>query len=89
MTPILDRIRSKGGDVVRDGFRFSLRQGRLTPDAVAWVKANLDAVKREVWPQFDDWQERAAIMEHDGGLPREQAELAAYACMEGRYADAA
>lgn len=86
---ILARIRANGGDVTRDGYRFSLRQGRLTLDAVAWVKANLDAVKREVWPQFDEWQERAAIMEFDGGLSREEAEQAALACMEGRYADAA
>lgn len=86
---ILARIRANGGDVTRDGYRFSLRQGRLTLDAVAWVKANLDAVKREVWPQFDEWQERAAIMEFEAGLSREEAEQAALACMEGRYADAA
>jgi hypothetical protein len=75
---ILARIRAHGGDVTRDGVRFSLRQGQLTPDAVAWVKANLDAVKREAWPDFDHWQERAAIREFDGGMTREEAEAAAY-----------
>lgn len=86
---ILARIRAHGGDVTRNGFRFSLRQGRLTQDGVAWVKANLDAVKREAWPAFDDWQERAAIMEFEGGMSREQAELAAYQCVEGNRAHAA
>lgn len=83
---ILARIRAQGGDVTRDGFRFSLRQGRLTQEAVAWVKANLDAVKREVWPEYDDWQERAAIMEFEGGMSREEAEQAAYECVEAKRA---
>lgn len=75
---VLARIRAQGGDVTRDGFRFSLRQGQLTSDGVAWIKANLDAVKREAWPAFDHWQERAAIREFDGGMSREEAEVAAY-----------
>jgi hypothetical protein len=74
----LARIRSFGGNVLRDGYRFSLRQGRLTPEAIAWVKANLDAVKREAWPEYDHWQERAAIREYDGGMSRVEAEAAAY-----------
>ena len=89
MTPILDRIRAQGGNVIRKGFTFSLRQGRLTPDAVAWVKANLEAVKAEVWPAHEDWQERAAIMEFDGGMTREAAEQAAYDRMEAPHASAA
>ncbi len=86
---ILARIRAHGGDVIRDGYRFSLRQGRLTQEGVAWVKANLDAVKREAWLDFDRWQERAAIMEFDGGMSREDAERAAYQCLEGQHAHAA
>lgn len=86
---ILARIRAQGGDVIRDGFQFRLRQGRLTPEAIAWVKANLDAVKREAWPDFDRWQERAAIMEFDGGVSREEAERAAYQCLEVQHAHAA
>lgn len=89
MTPVLDRIRAQGGNVIRRGFSFSLRQGRLTPEAIAWVKANLEAVKAEVWPTYHDWQERAAVMEFEGGLTREEAEAAAYACMEVRHAHAA
>lgn len=75
---IVARIRAQGGDVTRDGFRFSLRQGRLSAEHVAWVKDHLDEVKREVWPEFDRWEERAAIMEFDGGMRRDEAEAAAY-----------
>jgi hypothetical protein len=30
---------------------------------------------------FEMWEERAAIMEFDGGLPREKAEIEAYKCL--------
>ena len=89
MTPVLDRIRAQGGNVIRKGFSFSLRQGRLTPEAIAWVKTNIETVKAEVWPAYHDWQERAAIMEHDGGLSREDSERAAYECLEAQHAHAA
>ena len=89
MTPVLDRIRAQGGNVIRRGFSFSLRQGRLTPEAIAWVKTNIETVKAEVWPAYHDWQERAAVMEFEGGLTREEAEAAAYACMEAAHAHAA
>jgi hypothetical protein len=42
------------------------------------VRANLEAVKREAWPEYDHWQERAAIREYDGGMSRAEAEAAAY-----------
>ena len=46
--------------------------------ATAWVKDRWRGLCREVWPEFDDWEERAAIMEFDGGLSRADAEAAAY-----------
>ncbi|WP_286949037.1 MULTISPECIES: hypothetical protein [Brevundimonas] len=79
MTSILTRIRANGGDVVRQEWRFALRRGRLTQEAVAWVRARWADVCREAWPLFDLWEERAAIMEFDGGLSRADAERAAYA----------
>ena len=77
---ILARIRAHGGDVVRDGFRITLRPGRLGPDAIAWLKRQdvKDRLLAEVWPQADDWQERAAIREFDGGQDRDAAEREAY-----------
>ena len=78
MTPILDRIRAHGGDVVRQEWRLALRRGRLTADAIGWIKARWFDVCCEAWPQFGEWLERAAIMEFDGGWPRAEAERAAY-----------
>lgn len=77
---ILARIRAHGGDVIRDEWRMILRPGRLKPDALAWLKKPevRDAVHREVWPEVDDWHERAAIREFDGGQLRAEAERDAY-----------
>lgn len=80
---ILARIRAHGGDVTRDEWRFRLQPGRLPPDAIAWVRARLDDVKREVWPQYDAWTERAAVREFDGGQTRAEAERDAYAEVMG------
>jgi hypothetical protein len=80
VTPILDRIRAHGGEVIRDRWTLRLRRGRLTDAAIAWLREprNRDALAREVWPEYDDWEERAAIREYDGGQPRDEAEEAAY-----------
>lgn len=86
---ILARIRANGGDVVRQGHGFRFRPGRLNPAAIEWVKQNIEAVKSEVWPEYPDWEERAAIMQFDGGLSRQDAESAAYQCMESQNAAAA
>lgn len=80
----LERIRAHGGDVVRDEWRFSLRRGKLTDAAVAWVKNNMQEIRSEVWPPYDEWEERAAIREYDGGQDRADAEASAYA----EYVDA-
>lgn len=79
MTSILSRIRANGGDVGRQEWRFTLRRGRLTEDAIRWVRARWPEVCLEVWPAFDLWSERAAIMEFCGGMSRAEAERAAYA----------
>lgn len=78
MTPILDRIRAHGGEVIRDKWRITLRRGRLTDEAVQWVRNHHADLMYEVWPEHDDWQERAAIREFDGGQDRQEAEEAAY-----------
>ena len=38
---ILARIKAQGGDIIRDEWRFRLKPGRLTPEAVAWLKVRL------------------------------------------------
>lgn len=82
---ILARIQAHGGDVIRDGYRFRLRKGRLTPDAIAWVREHMRQVCEEVWPLFPDWEERAAIREFDAGQPREEAERDAYQEVMARH----
>lgn len=77
---ILQRIRAKGGQVVRDGYALRITRGRLTDANLAWLQQpdNRDRLWREVWPLYDEWQERAAIREYDGGLDRADAEREAY-----------
>lgn len=75
---ILARIRAHGGDVIRSEWRITLRKGRLSADALAWIAERRDELMREVWPEFDDWNERAAIREYCGGMTRAEAEAAAY-----------
>lgn len=76
---ILSRIEANGGAVIRDEWRFSLRRGRLTSKALTWLRARWSEACLEAWPLLDTFEERAAIMEHDGGMPREEAERWAYA----------
>lgn len=83
MTSILARIRANGGDVVRQDWRFTLRRGRLTEEAIRWVRSRWTVVCAEIWPAFDLWSERAAIMEFCGGMSRADAERAAYAEVTG------
>lgn len=78
MTPILDRIHAQGGEVIRDEWRITLRRGRLTEEAVKWIGEHRDDLMREVWPAYDEWNERAAIREFDGGQDRADAERDAY-----------
>lgn len=84
---ILARVRAHGGDVVRDGWRMTLRPGRLGPDAIAWLKRE-DVKARlheEIWPEVGDWQERAAIREFDGGQDRATAEAEAFREVMARH----
>lgn len=79
---ILARIQSAGGKVRRDKWRATLvKRGSLSADAVAWIKAHKADLMREIWPLYDEWDERAAIIEFDGGLPRDRAEALAFQCV--------
>lgn len=74
---ILDRIRAHGAEPVRHGYKIRLINGsRLPSSALAWLRAprNKAALLQEIWPEFDFWDERAAIREFDGGQDRQQAE---------------
>ncbi|WP_420013320.1 hypothetical protein [Tateyamaria sp.] len=84
---VLARIRAHGGDVLADQWRMVLRPGKLPPAALDWMKQPevRARVHREVWPLVDEWQERAAIREFDGGQDRAAAEAAAYEEVTARW----
>ena len=75
---ILARIHANGGDVVRTEWRFALKRGRLSAEALAWLKGRWFDACCEAWPPLGAWLERAAIREFDGGESRPDAERAAY-----------
>jgi hypothetical protein len=79
---IVARIHAAGGKLRRDKWRATLvKRGALSADAVAWIKDHKADLMREIWPLYDEWDERAAIIEYDGGLPRDRAEALAYQCV--------
>lgn len=75
---ILDRIRAHEGEVIRDKWTIRLRKGRLKPEAVAWIAEHRADLMREVWPEYDAFEERAAIREYCGNMTRAEAEERAY-----------
>lgn len=75
---IIDRIRAHGGEVIRTEWRINLRKGRLDVPALAWIGEHRAELMQEVWPEYDAWAERAAILEFDAGMSRPEAEAEAY-----------
>lgn len=82
---ILERIEAHGGEVIRDEWRFTIKRGRLPSEAMEWLQRPQSRAQlcSEVWPEFDAFEERAAIMEYDAGMPRAEAEAAAYVTVMG------
>lgn len=71
---LMGRIRAAGANVVMDGDRLRLVNGKkLPPDALAYIKRNAKQVA-DWLANEGDFEERAAIVEHDGGLNRSAAE---------------
>jgi hypothetical protein len=83
LTPILDRIRANGGEVIRDKWNIRIRPGRLTPEALAWLRTNADRIKEEVWPEFHWWIRQVYHHQFVLGTSRDEAERAAYAEVAG------
>lgn len=83
---IVARLLDAGADVTRQGDRLILRAGEkpVPAEVVALVRRHkrllLDLLFEDpMAPETDEREERAAIIEYDGGLPREWAErLAAW-----------
>ena len=79
---LLERVAAAGGSVVVDGDNLELSAPAPLPDALVnelrRAKSELlDHLRGHDWNSTDWWtflEERAGIMEHDGGVPREEAE---------------
>lgn len=80
---LIGKIQAAGGEVVADGDRLTLKAPvPLPPDLVQEAKEHkaelLSALNRTLTPDLGDekerFEERAAIMEYDGGIDRPEAE---------------
>ncbi|MEM8555704.1 MAG: hypothetical protein AAGF71_12875 [Pseudomonadota bacterium] len=79
MTP-LQYLRRHGGRVSRHKWTFRLHPGRVSRKALARLQDPLvlHRLRTEVWPEYEDWLERAAIREFCGGQSRTDAERDAF-----------
>ena len=98
---LLENLQNRGVELTPDGdlLRWRAPAGALTPalrqalashktEVLAHLRGIIDLpVTRADWPE--EWQEayieRAAIMEYDGGLPREEAERRAEQLVREAY----
>jgi len=71
---IMARVRARGANVILDGGRLKIIHGKKLPaEALQFIKDNAAAVA-DCLEREAEFEERAAIIEHDGGLPRPAAE---------------
>lgn len=83
-----------GVEFATDGERIRWRnsEGRMTPEIIGALAAEKQVVidlltsrQHDLDMQNETYEERAAILEYDGGLPREEAER--QAAVEAGYND--
>lgn len=71
---ILQRIRARGANVMIDGGRLIVINREKLPDgALDFIRQNGRAIAAFV-EREGNVEERAAIIEHDGGMPRQDAD---------------
>lgn len=71
---ILDRVRSHGANVMLDGSHLEIINPRKLPEgAAAYIRQNAKAIAAFL-DRESEFEERASIMEFDGGLTRSSAE---------------
>lgn len=79
---ILDRIRSHGANVMLDGDKLVIVNPAKLPDGARdFIRQHAKEIAAYLSDEAE-FEERAAIVEHDGGAPREMAERFALACIE-------
>jgi hypothetical protein len=71
---ILERVRAYGANICLDGADLQIVNLAKLPDGASnHISQHREAIA--AWLSDEgDFEERAAIMEHDGGLPRREAE---------------
>ena len=81
---IIERIRSYGANIVLDGRKLEIvNPGKLPEGAGAYVRQNAKAIA-DFLDRESEFEERAAIIEFDGGTPRDWAEQFAKFCIAHR-----
>jgi len=81
---LIARIRSHGANVAFEGGRLRIVNGEKLPaGALEYIKANGRAIA-DFLDRECEFEERAAIIEFDGGAPREWAEKFATFCIQHR-----
>jgi len=82
---LLVAARTAGLQVCTDGERLIVRG----PKQLAALVRQLLSHKDEILPLLELFEERAAVIEYDAGLPRADAERLAWACVLGEPAPGA
>jgi hypothetical protein len=71
---IIARIRALGANVILDAGKLRFVNGaRLPADAAQFIGKHRDALIAHLQDEVDEVDERAAIIEFDGGVPRDIA----------------
>ncbi len=79
---IMARVRALGANVMIDGGKLKIVNGKKLPgDALAFIKSHAGEIAAFL-DREGEFEERAAIIEFDGGAPREMAEQFARVCIE-------
>ncbi len=88
MTAVLSRLRATGYEIWPEAGGIVCRwQGEGAPDP-ATVRPLLAELRRRKAEVLENFEERAAIIEYDGGLSRTEAERLAWGCIGRKDAGA-
>ena len=80
---VVERVRSLGANITVDGDKLSIQnRNKLPPEAIAYVRKHAETIADFICAEAEIDQ-RAAIMEHDGEVPRDIADFCARAMIPG------
>lgn len=85
-TVLVLELRERGVELASHEGRLRFRPVAAVPDA---LRSEMRLLGAELIALVERFEERAAIMEHDGGLPREEAERRAWESVLGLTTEAA